>query len=260
LREQIQRAEGVPNASPLTLGLRNAYLDWVDVCEGQLASLTHDPDVVSMLQTERYRQIWQIGLDGTPEEVVARHARAYALIRAETSFQAEALRILVVDLDERIERAGPDRGEITVLDTNVLLHFQRPDQVPWTRFLERPSVRLVLPLRVVEELDAKKYSDGRGALAERARTLLPWIESAIESGDPIRENTTLEILVDGRRHLKPQDADREVLDTCHELRQFSGQRVRLVTTDTAMLVRARHEGIEAVKMPAEYERQRPGSE
>jgi predicted ribonuclease YlaK len=59
-------------------------------------------------------------------------------------------------------------GHIAVLDSNVLLHHLPPDQVNWQAATERPLVRLILPLRVVEELDSKKYGPS-DRLRERAR-------------------------------------------------------------------------------------------
>jgi len=253
LRDLVQQGGNVPSAGPGTMRLRDAYLNWVDAAEAQLASLTHDAAIVTMFNTPRYWHIRQLGLDGLPEVHLDRTARAWPIVRAETEFQNGVLIALAEDLDERLHRADGARGPMTVLDTNVLLHHQRPDSVPWPTVLNVAAVRLVVPLRVVEELDAKKYS--RADLADRARALLPWLEEAVAKGPcKIADSTTIEVLVDRHRHLRPQDADREILDACHELREFSGQHVTLVTADTAMLLRARAEGIAAQRMPPGYER------
>lgn len=59
-----------------------------------------------------------------------------------------------------------------MVDTNVLLQFQPPDQINWTELLHVAAVRLVIPLRVIEELDTKKHGRSQ-KLSERARELLP---------------------------------------------------------------------------------------
>jgi hypothetical protein len=92
-----------------------------------------------------------------------------------------------------------------------------------------PLVRLVIPLRVVEELDEKKYAR-RVDIADRARRLLPRsrpflaplarpVNCAKES--PSRCPSTPD---PGVVLLTP---DEEVLDTCRELRQLTNRAVRL---------------------------------
>jgi hypothetical protein len=47
-------------------------------------------------------------------------------------------------------------GRITILDTNGVLHYQLPDSIWWPEIVDQESVRLVIPLRVIEKLDAKR--------------------------------------------------------------------------------------------------------
>ena len=179
-----------------------------------------------------------------------RESRAWSVVSAELALQRDMLKALAQDLLERVQRAGA--AAATVIDTNVLLQHQRPDFVPWDVIVGHVPVRLIVPLRVVDEIDAKKYAR-RSDLADRARGLLPWLEGVVANGPgTIRENVTIEVLIDERRQMKPQDADRDVADTCHELRQFGTPDVTLVTADTGMLLRARGQGIRSVKMPAAY--------
>jgi hypothetical protein len=91
-------------------------------------------------------------------------ARPAPLVEAEVAWQRGALEELVADLQARVDRLSAN-GTIAVLDTNILLQYEEPSKVPWRDVLAVQSVRLIVPLRVVEELDAKKYSGSR--LAER---------------------------------------------------------------------------------------------
>lgn len=222
------------------------YASWVESTEAQLAWMTVDPGVVTMLLTTHHWQILDIG----PNPL-----RMWRVLYSEIAFQVAALEALAADIQARIERAGG--GEPTVLDTNTLLHYQRPDSVPWPDVLGGPSVRLVIPLRVVEELDEKKY--GRNdVLAQRARDVLPWLEATIASGPgQARLDTTIEVPIDPTRRSRPEHADRDILDECHELRQFGGQRVTLVTGDTAMRLRAHAESIQTVQLPDKHLRVAP---
>jgi hypothetical protein len=123
---------------------------------------------VTTLLTQRHLLIHEIG---------PTRYRLWGPLYAERDFQAAALEVLAADVVERINRAAGTGGPV-VLDTNVLLHYQRPDNLPWPTVLHRASVRLVVPLRVVEELDEKTYS-GNPTLASAARNVLPWLEKAI---------------------------------------------------------------------------------
>jgi hypothetical protein len=80
------------------------------------------------------------------------------LIGLEASRQAEALRRLVSSVTAL--RGLRDReGVPVVLDTNVLMRYHRPDRVLWAEVIGSASVRLVLSLCVLDELDNKKYTD-----------------------------------------------------------------------------------------------------
>jgi hypothetical protein len=62
--------------------------------------------------------------------------------------------------------------------------YQEPHKIRWREVLNAPACRLVVPLRVVEELDGKKYS-ASGKLARRARALLPLLEQLVgDDGSP----------------------------------------------------------------------------
>jgi len=153
-------------------------------------------------------------------------------------------------------------GQLTVIDTHVLLHFLPPDQVDWPAVIGAPTVRLVLPLRVVEELDEKKYT-ARDDLADRARRLLSQLRTQLAptagAPTPLRAGVTIEVPVDDGPRPRTVDADHEILDTCREL-GLGGQPVVLVTNDTGMALRAGSAGVRVVPMPEQYLRRRPQPE
>jgi hypothetical protein len=238
--------------------LRDAYLWWEEPKEEQLWAWTHDLDTATMFQTPGHWHIRQIA-SGQPNVQLARDARAEPLIRSELARHAGRLGLMADDLERRIARASAGVGHPTVLDTNLMLHCLRPDQVKWTEVVGHELVRLVVPLRVVEELDGKKYA-GNAKLSGRARAVLPWLEKAVgPSGEPKRvvDGVTIEVTVDPGPRERPADADREILDACHEIRQFGGVTPTLITNDTGALLRAHGEEILAVKMPEKYARDQP---
>jgi PIN domain len=229
---------------------RDKYLDWAEAVESQLVTFTTDPAAVATLHTDRY---WHI------RTLTSGSAQAFSVIRAERDAQISTLRAWATELRERQARFGGAGALAVVVDTNVLLEFLPPDQIPWPDLLRIDTVRLIVPLRVVEELDMKKYSNSK-RLAERARALLPqlegWVRPTGESGQ-LRAGATIEVLIEPGDRRRPDDADQEILSACLDLGQYGGSKPRLVTGDTAMRLRAGALGIDVTGLPDQYRRPSP---
>jgi rRNA-processing protein FCF1 len=207
---------------------RDQYLMWVETTEGQLSNFTDDPDALAMLQTTAY---WEI------HQLIPTSPRPIPLIDSEIH-----------------SRAAP--GHITVVDTNALLHYHLPDSIDWPAVVGEAKVRLVLPLRVIEELDAKKYTESE-KIRRKARELLPKLRSFVGSGGTpkaVRDDTTIEVFIEPGPRSRPSDADTEILETAHELRRLSGKVVTITTADTGMMLRGEAQGIPIISMPDKYRR------
>lgn len=257
LGERMNELDRLPGKGPsyrhdspdYVMHRRDCYLDWVELTEIQLSELTYDiAAVVELLHTARY---WEI------RRLVPFDARPVPLIDAEIRYQKDALNRLRIDLEGRLARAK-SAALIAVLDTNSLLHYEPPESIPWATIVGHSLVRLVIPLRVIEEVDAKKYSPSQ-RLRDRARSVLPHIADRVGLwGDsvPLAEGVTLEVLVEPGPRERPEDADEEILDTCRELWDFSGRPeggVTLITNDVAMRLRAEAiGGIKSISLPDEY--------
>jgi PIN domain-containing protein len=234
---------------------RDNYLEWVEFTEIKLSELTHDATVTEMLHTARY---WEI------RRLVPSDARPIPLIEAERRVQLDNLHGMRENLEMHVGRARSAPGHITVLDTNSILHYQLPDSINWPEVVGQEKVRLVIPLRVIEELDAKKYTESE-KVRRRARALLPKLDALISlMGSPtplIFPGTTIEVPVEfisGAPRIKPVDADEEILFTCREMWQLSAQDggVTLITGDIAMRIRAEAlGGIRPIKLPDKYLRE-----
>src|SRR5258708_39013424 len=88
-------------------------------------------------------------------EMSASTPRPEPLIGLEAGRQAAALRRLVSGVTAL--RALRDRkGVPVVLDTNVLMHYHRPDRVLWAEGIGCASGGLVLPICVPAEPDKKE--------------------------------------------------------------------------------------------------------
>lgn len=242
----VSRGGLTPDADASYLDRRQAdYIDWAEVTEGQLSNVTHDPEVLTLPYTSAYYEIRAL----TPSS-----PRAVAFIDAEAARQRQELEALREDLQRRLDRALAAPGAIAILDTNVLLHHQLPDSVAWREVVGQESVRLVIPLRVIEELDKKKYSTS-DKLRARARERLPKLYAMVGSDGAPKSlkdgHGTIEVFIEPGPRRRPADADTEILETAHDLRRLSGQRVTIVTGDTAMRLRAEAEGIATVEMPVQ---------
>ncbi|HSZ12868.1 MAG TPA: PIN domain-containing protein [Solirubrobacteraceae bacterium] len=226
---------------------RDNYLAWVEATEGQLSNSTDDTDILAMLETTAY---WEI------RQLIPTSPRPIPLIDSEIRWQTGNLERLRDDLSRRRDRALAAPGHITVVDTNALLHYQLPDSIDWPAVVGEATVRLVLPLRVIEELDAKKYTESE-KVRRKARELLPKLRSFVgDSGSPeaVRDSTTIEVYIEPGPRSRPSDADTEILETAHELHRLSGKAVTIATADTGMALRGESEGLPIVPMPDEYRR------
>jgi hypothetical protein len=103
------------------------------------------------------------------------------LIYAEVDVLMRDLQEAVDDLERYWRRMRRSPGFPVVVDSNVLLECQRLDSVAWP--VELGEARVMVPLRVIEEVDAKKYGDSK-RLRGLARELLPWIDSLFPGGEP----------------------------------------------------------------------------
>jgi hypothetical protein len=222
------------------------YLQWVENAEGQLSNFADERDMSAQLHTRFYWAIRDAG-PKTP--------RAMPLIDTEISLQKAALIRIAADLRARSERAAAG-GLIAVLDTHVLLHYEPPESIDWIEIVGEPQVRLLLPMRVVDELDEKKHT-GSDRVRGKARSILPHIERMVgpdgAPGEPIRPGVTMEVEMVGEDQQSP-DADRSIIETCIELQQLAGEprNVSLVTGDAGMRLRAAQRGVAAIAMPESY--------
>lgn len=227
--------------------LQNAYLNWADACEAQLPYLTGDLETLTMFDTARARMIRELGPGAL---------RPWPLIQAEVKLQVSMLERMLADLRQRIERYGMATGHVVVPDTNILLHYKPLYELPWPTLTASAEVRVVLPLRVIEELDQKKYAP-RKDIARRARRLLPQLRSWIgPAGAPkeIASGVSLEVMVDSGPRRRPSDADEEILCACQELKQFGSSALSLVTGDTGLQLRAQAEQLVVIALGDNYRR------
>lgn len=221
------------------------YIMWVEQAEDQLRMTFASVWVWQGVFTSRYEEIRRVD-QGIP--------RPHPLIRSEALAQAARLEAIVERLGREIQAFELPEGYVAAVpDTNVFLHYRRYDEIDWPRFLGAGGVRLVVPLIVVEELDAKKYTDH--PVGQRAREVLSSLQRRRGSVPPehavkVRDTVDLQVLMDPDGHVRQRSNDEEFLDRAEDLADIVGsQRVVVVSGDHAVQLRAAGRQLEFVMLP-----------
>jgi hypothetical protein len=129
--------------------VQNSYLQLVETLEQSLRSWFEDDDgAETRLYGEHYKLI---------RDMTATTPRPAPLINDEVTRQVRVLERLKAKV-QALEALRARDGQLAVLDTNTLMHYQRPDEIPWAEVLGAPTVRIILPICVIDELDNKKYT------------------------------------------------------------------------------------------------------
>jgi rRNA-processing protein FCF1 len=230
---------------------RARYLDWVEQAEGQLRNVFADPRVWEGLYSDIH---WQIRRMGNEEP------RPLPLMKLELGRQEERFERLQVGMHEIRNWVGRSSSQCVVIDTNVLLHYVPPDQIDWSEVVgSDEDVRLIVPLRVVNELDDKKYARDN-KISKRARSVLSQVGNALLASDSapaeITDGVSLEVAPISEPRERPLDADSEILACCLTLAPYAPG-LLLATGDTAMRIRAQQLGIDTKTLPDTYLRSNP---
>jgi PIN domain-containing protein len=209
-----------------------AYADWVSQVETTLRECFIDVPF-ERLYTERF---WRLSTGP-----VARH---HDMLRAEQRDQHDWLESVRANVEAMAKRFAEPPSSVAVVDTHVLMHAKPLEEIDWCNRLDAPRVRLVVPLRVVDEMDEHKYAR-RGELRDRARNRLRLLGRYVDQAPgEIRAGARVEIvswhdLDPSGMPRPPLPPDVDILDTCEALRVYAaGNAVSIVTADVGMKLRA----------------------
>ncbi|MHB1595613.1 MAG: PIN domain-containing protein [Streptosporangiaceae bacterium] len=242
--QQIPAGWARPDSWP---AVQNSYLQLVETIENALRSWFDDDDGATQgLYGEHYKLI---------RGMTASTPRPSPLINDEAARQVRALETLkgaVAGLQALRSR----EGQIAVLDTNVLMHYQRPDKIAWADILGVPQVRIILPVIVIDELDNKKYT-GSDRMSRRAGLAIAALRQHSASLRPggaamLPDGTTLEVFLDEPGHARMPNPDEELRSRCMLLQRAISRPVTIVTGDLGAQLRAGAHGLSHAEMPAKY--------
>jgi len=250
LDDMIRRMQQIPSgwARPDSWTMvQNSYLQLVETLEQALRSWFEDDDgAVAGLYGGYYKLI---------RDMTASTPRPSPLINDEAARQVSVLERLRAKV-AALEALRGREGQISVLDTNVLMHYQRLDEILWAEVLGASPVRIILPICVIDELDNKKYtgSDRMSRRAHLAITALRQCSAELRPGSAaiLPDGTTLEVFLDDPGHVRMANPDEELRSRCMLLQRAAGRPVTLVTGDLGMQLRADVHGLGHAGMPDKY--------
>ena len=185
---------------------------------------------------------------------------ALQALASEITRQIEALKRAETELRALRELASRS-GLPIVYDTNMLNHWSQPGDIKWREFLkgrgEQTTIaRLVVPLRVIDELDRQKY--GQGDLAKKAATAIRYLERVLKDNEPGRpvilrreDDATLEVWIDSDD--RGGDADLSILRCAADLDNLHrATGARVLTDDVGMRLRAGQMGLKVLRLDEKH--------
>lgn len=257
LRESHTSSFNVFNGATEVRQQVDQYLRWVGDIERLLRPVLGGSDLDRIALTRRY---WatlanpgysRANVAAVHQEVFERQVLLDELVKA-------------VDCERRrLATANPETYFI-VADTNVYLHH--PDEllrIDWRSQIEMgnrtfSTIRLVIPILVVDELDNNKRNDRTktraGATLKALYAAFGANPSAVWTISHPGEATggvTAELLLDNPSHDRLGRADDELVDRALMLRDFVGDSLHFVSYDTGAALRARAAGLLAHRLPHE---------
>jgi hypothetical protein len=263
----LSRAETIWRAVRGSGHLYGAYVDAVrDTCP-TLKQVFLSPDVSAGMQSTAYWQLMAIR-SADPDSSIDRplpkvmrttgHRAVRDALITEILFQVQALEQARVEL-ETLKKLAARPGLPVVYDTNMLNHWRQPDNILWRDVFRAagqnvPHTRLIIPLRVIDELDRQKY--GKGDLARKAATAIRFLERVLKDtqpGEPVRlrDGATLEIWVDTDD--RSGDADLSILRSAMDLANLHRTTgVLVLTDDIGMRLRATQMGLKTFRLPEDH--------
>jgi rRNA-processing protein FCF1 len=139
------------------------------------------------------------------------------------------------------------------LDTNIFIHFQPYDQIPWREIVE-DDYRLVVAPIVLDELDKHKTNQNK-KIAARVKSVLPKMEKEQTNSESII-NVNLPVPKDAtfiQYELSRSQQDHALLSAILEFGVINGlENVVFVSHDTGARIRARQLGIYVIQLDDIY--------
>jgi hypothetical protein len=152
-------------------------------------------------------------------------------------------------------------AHIVAADTNFYLHHEQDFfHADWPTIVASETVRLLVPMQVVRELDKTKrnaknlpVSDTnpekiRSRAARTSRMLREIFAPNVDAVTKLPNGVEIELLLDATDHRWLEDPDSEIIDRVAAAKQLIKKPVAMVTHDGGMQFGARVAGLEVVSL------------
>lgn len=244
-----------------------AYIEWTNSAVRMLGGQIRQSDIDRLVLTDRYSLLLTTAgtltsMDTPTQRVVN------GLLRLELEDRATAFDAAVQALQSQILRwSGYER--YVMPDTSFYIHHQNKlEDLDPGSLLGDPHTDFVVlvPMVIVDELDRLKESKDKQA-RWRAGYTLAVLDRLFQDGvlrALLRKGETepaakvaplgdvwIELLFDSPGHVRLPDEDDEIIDRALSVEPLANRKVMLLTYDTGQSMRARHAGLQAVKLSRE---------
>ncbi|MFI7212965.1 PIN domain-containing protein [Micromonospora maritima] len=247
LVQELDRLAGGLPADPVVAA--SSYLMWVERAERRLLAIYQNFAIPRHLHSDRY---WRI------RTLDVLTSRPMPLIVAEIEMQKRHLEELLAQLRHYISMlALPAEHWIIVLDTNVYVHGRLFHEVEWHREIGVRRASVVMPLVVLDELDRIKDRDPE--FGRRARSVLRALDNITRDREwlapiQLRQNVSLQLVDEPAGHQRQQGQDDEIVRQAGYFAQLNDGRLKLLTRDRGMRLRAQAAGLTSHTLPEHLER------
>ena len=143
-----------------------------------------------------------------------------------------------------------DEVAVLFLDTNILLHFRPLQEIDWRSVAGLKTVRLVICLPVLDELDEKKHDRNMG---KRARSAIAQIDEIKSQGGQVVDDVTLETFGDPDK-VEGIGDDAIIQHASQYASSHEAERMVVVSNDRGMRLRCGLRNIECITLDEKWEK------
>ena len=144
------------------------------------------------------------------------------------------------------------------IDTNIAMHYKRPDEIDWCDLAKSNNVLLIATPVLLKELDKLKYERSR-KLRNRARGYLIWLDNFIEDTNlEIRQKVKLEFLNNNldidfdRENLSSSNNDDNLIAHVLQYAKTFKDKIFVATDDTSLKLKLKLRNIERLNLPDDF--------
>ncbi|MFI0350374.1 PIN domain-containing protein [Actinomadura sp. 9N407] len=224
-----------------------AVLDWYEMAEGQLRNHFSSSDLIDQLRASQHRVSELSNVSAGVFNRVLNQERKDWEHRFQVAYEElERLKVFV------------DRpGHPVVPDTSAFMEGEFFTEYDWQSLalpLKGQTVRVIVPILVIEELDSLKRSNNRSQ-KQQARKVLKALwqlhgnEPTSPAALPQSADVTIEVLLDNGWHRRQPNNDAEIIDQAIQVNVLLGKPTLLASCDYVQMYRSAAEGLSPVQVP-----------